>query len=128
MLQIDPMKRATIEDIKWVQHKGKGIISPMHCVRHAGGWSYSTTHSYTWPLAEVSGQFHIIAALPLAEKTLSKHWIEGWVNLRASVDTLEKFQKSKHDSLVVQPAHNLAAILAVLSLFAILFFVLPDII
>jgi len=24
MLQIDPMKRATIEDIKWVQLKGKG--------------------------------------------------------------------------------------------------------
>jgi len=47
------------------------------------------------------------------------------VNPRAIVDKLEKFQELKHDSLVVQPAHNLAAVLAVLSLFAILFFFVP---
>jgi len=47
------------------------------------------------------------------------------MNSRASVDKLEKFQELKHDSLVVHPAHNLSALLAVLLLFAILFFFPP---
>jgi hypothetical protein len=34
-------------------------------------WSYGTPPSYVWPLAEVSGQLHIIAALPSAEKPLA---------------------------------------------------------
>jgi hypothetical protein len=44
----------------------------------------------TSALKEVNGQPHAPAALPPGKVPLGRHWIGGWVGLRAGLDTLEK--------------------------------------
>jgi hypothetical protein len=38
----------------------------------------------------MSGQLHAPAAFTPEERALGTHWIEGWVDLRAGLDDLEK--------------------------------------
>jgi hypothetical protein len=38
---------------------------------------------------EVSGQFHVLAALPPGEIAPDAHWIRGWVGPRASLGDVE---------------------------------------
>jgi hypothetical protein len=38
----------------------------------------------------MSGQLHVPAALPPGERAPGTHWVEGWVDPRASLDDLEK--------------------------------------
>jgi hypothetical protein len=39
---------------------------------------------------EVSGQFHIPGRFTPAERTPITHWIEGWVGLKAGLDSVKK--------------------------------------
>jgi hypothetical protein len=60
------------------------------CYRRAGTQGKSTHSSYSFltsALDGVSGQPHGPAALYPRERTASTHWIGGWVDFRAGLDT-----------------------------------------
>jgi hypothetical protein len=53
--------------------RGRGCIAP--------------THSWPWQEVWVSGQHHILAALYLCRRTPGTHWVGGWADLKAGLDT-----------------------------------------
>jgi hypothetical protein len=57
--------------------------------RRMGKWMYRSTFSWPRHQLEVSGQLHAPATL-LVGKAPGTHWIEDWVNPRASLGDMEK--------------------------------------
>jgi hypothetical protein len=55
---------------------------PLSPCRHQGLEGYSFDSCLTSPLGRVSGERHVPADL-----TSGTHWIEGWVGLRAGLET-----------------------------------------
>jgi hypothetical protein len=56
----------------------------------------------------VSGQLHAPAALPPGKEPQVPHWIGGWVDLRASLDDLEKRKLLTLPGLKLRPLGRLA--------------------
>jgi hypothetical protein len=60
---------------------------PLSPCRHRGIERFSSESCLTSPLSRVSAERYVPAALTSGEWTPGTHWIEGWVGLRAGLET-----------------------------------------